>query len=404
MGYTKKNIILKNYMKALFIHDHPFIKNTETEVLYTSGNLNSNLWNRYLKHFDSITVIGREKKSNETSMYHGAEYKGVAFELFEDVSGGIDYFTKRKKIEKKLIQEIKCHDVIIMRFPATISVFAAEYCIRNKIPYIAEVVGCSWDANWNYGGILPKIVAPYSYLKMKKAVKNALGSIYVTQNFLQKRYPTLAAITGSASNVILEEIDELVLPYRLEKIKNHTSIVHIGMIGNIAVQYKGYDVLLKALKRIPQSVLQNIRVSFVGGGDPAYLKSLIDKFQLNDNVTIVGKLKAGKEIFDFLDHIDLYVHPSRQEGLPRAVIEAMSRACPVLASDVAGTPELINSKFIHPAGDDIRLGFDILAVIDNKEELSKMSADNFQKSKEYLFKTLEDRRENFFKELKKTIK
>src|SRR5690606_24669262 len=108
---------------------------------------------------------------------------GVRFKLFDNVSGGADYFKKRRQIEKRLIKEIAKHDVIIMRFPATISIFASEYCIQNNISYVAEVVGCSWDANWNYGGILPKIIAPYSYIKMKSAVKHAIAVMYVTENF-----------------------------------------------------------------------------------------------------------------------------------------------------------------------------------------------------------------------------
>src|SRR5690606_13869476 len=167
------------------------------------------------KHFESVTVIGRCKTEEDTSRYQLAEKEGVTFDLFTNVSGGADYFKKRKYIEEKLIQEINRHDIIIMRFPATISVFAADYCIKNNIKYVAEVVGCSWDANWNYGGLGPKLLAPYSFYKMKKAVKNAAATIYVTEYFLQKRYPTKARIKAYASNVILTDIEEEALPNRL---------------------------------------------------------------------------------------------------------------------------------------------------------------------------------------------
>lgn len=389
-------------MKALFIHDHPFIQDKATEALYTSGNLNSALWERYLKHFDSVTVIGRCKTEEDISRYHPAEKEGVTFNLFTDVVGGADYFKKRKKIEDRLIEEINRHDIIIMRFPATISVFAAEYCIKNNIKYVAEVVGCSWDANWNYGGLAPKLIAPYSYLKMKKAVRHAAAAIYVTEVFLQKRYPTQAGIIAHASNVIVPGVKEEALPARLKKIDNSekSDTIQLGIIGNIAVRYKGYDVLLKAVSELPTSIRNRVKLDFVGGGDPSYLNSLINQYQMKSQTRIRGKLKAGQEIFDFLDSLDLYVHPSKQEGLPRVVIEAMSRACPVVASSVAGTPELLPAEFLHQPGDAKKLHHDILTVIQDVSRQKEMAKVNFEKSKAYVFAVLETRREEFFNRVK----
>lgn len=392
-------------MKALFIHDHPFIKDKNTGKLYTSGNLNATLWERYLKHFDSVTVIGRCKIEEDLSRYNPAERENVTFNLFTDVVGGADYFKKRKQIEARLIEGINKHDIVIMRFPATISVFAAEYCIKNNIKYVAEVVGCSWDANWNYGGLAPRIIAPYSYFKMKKAVKHASAAIYVTKNFLQKRYPTQAKILANASNVIVKEVQENALPKRLQQIFDgqRAQIIKIGIIGNIAVRYKGYDILLKAVSELPADLKNKIRIDFVGGGDPTYLESLIQQYQLKQQVVIRGKLKAGQEIFDFLDDLDIYVHPSKQEGLPRVVIEAMSRACPVLASSVAGTPELLTAEFLHAPGDHKKLTEDIIKVVLDPSLKKQMALDNFERSKEYLFDVLEARREKFFGNIKSSF-
>lgn len=392
-------------MKVLFIHDHPFIKDKNTGILYTSGNLNSTLWERYLKHFESVTVIGRCKTEEDTSRYQLAEKEGVTFDLFTNVSGGADYFKKRKYIEEKLIQEINRHDIIIMRFPATISVFAADYCIKNNIKYVAEVVGCSWDANWNYGGLGPKLLAPYSFYKMKKAVKNAAATIYVTEYFLQKRYPSKAQVKANASNVILTEIEDDALPKRLQKIENTSKddIIKIGIIGNISVKYKGYDVLLKSLVNLPDKFRNRIQLEIVGGGNPSYLQQLISQFQLEKQTQIKGKLKAGREIFDFLDSLDLYIHPSKQEGLPRVVIEAMSRACPILASSVAGTPELLENNFLHAPGDDKTLTKQMQMIFDNHDQQKEMANQNFSKSKAYLFSTLEKRRELFFEKVRNTF-
>src|SRR5690606_17281374 len=163
---------------------------------------------------------------------------------------------------------------------------------------------------------------------------------------------------------------------------------------------KGYDVLLKAVSKLPEGIKSRVQIDFVGGGDPGYLKGLISQYQLESKTSIRGKLKAGKAIFDFLDSLDLYVHPSKQEGLPRVVIEAMSRACPVLASTVAGTPELLPAEFLHKPGDADKLTQDILKVVQDRSLQKQMAKANFEKSKEYLFDVLEMRREEFFRRVK----
>jgi glycosyltransferase involved in cell wall biosynthesis len=52
-----------------------------------------------------------------------------------------------------------------------------------------------------------------------------------------------------------------------------------------------------------------------------------------------------------LDSADVFVLPSRTEGLPRALVEAMARALPAVATDVGGNAELLDPEFIIPVDD-----------------------------------------------------
>src|SRR5207244_4508989 len=58
------------------------------------------------------------------------------------------------------------------------------------------------------------------------------------------------------------------------------------------------------------------------------------------------KVQAGAEVFALLDQADIFVLPSRQEGLPRVVIEAMARGLPCFASALPGNYELLESRFL----------------------------------------------------------
>lgn len=111
-----------------------------------------------------------------------------------------------------------------------------------------------------------------------------------------------------------------------------------------------------------------------------------------------GQLASGDEVFNYLDELDIYLHPSKQEGLPRSVIEAMSRGCPVLASTVAGIPELLDEKYLHQPGDYKTLAEHLIHYLSDQNALLEMSKANFHKAKEYTAPVLNERRTQFWQE------
>src|SRR5690606_38512331 len=129
-------------------------------------------------------------------------------------------------------------------------------------------------------------------------------------------------------------------------------VFDIGLIGSFHVKYKGHLEAIKALSLLKEKGYNNIRLNLVGTGATDWVEDLIRKFGVVDNVKIWGAIKSGEEgIFPFLDKVDLYIHPSKTEGLPRVILEAMSRGKMCLGSDVGGTNELLRKEFIHAAGD-----------------------------------------------------
>jgi len=390
-------------MEALFVHDHVFYK--QGEQYYSPGGLPSEAWNRYLKNVDKLYVVSRGSEDKEKSGLILSSSPRIEFDLLYQVKGGLDYYKYKKDITQKLEEYIRKVDLVVIRVPSTIGYFAFKICKRLNKPFVTEVVGCAWDSSWNYGSLAIKLQAPLGYFRMKSMVRESHASTYVTEYFLQKRYPTEAKITTFASNVQIPLTDEVVKENHLDYLQeSEAKILRIGCIGNLNVKYKGFDVALEALK-IFKKQNPDIRFQFllVGGGNQDYVKKIIKKTQLEDDCIIVGRLQAGKEIFNFLDKLDLYIHPSKQEGLPRSVIEAMSRACPVLASNVAGIPELINASYLHDPGDVGKFSKDLQSVLTDSKRRMEMAQENFEKSKEYVLDVLEERRISFFNKVVKSL-
>jgi glycosyltransferase involved in cell wall biosynthesis len=100
--------------------------------------------------------------------------------------------------------------------------------------------------------------------------------------------------------------------------------IQIGFIGSLARMYKGPDVLLRAAAVCHGRGLR-FEIVMVGAGRHAReIHALGRQLGIEGKMRLAGQLPFGQVIFDFLDSMDLFVMPSRAEGLPRALLEAMA--------------------------------------------------------------------------------
>lgn len=386
-------------MSIVFINDHRFYIDKYQNV-FTSGTLTSDVWSRFTENFGKLTVIGRGVLLPNTEHNHKlSSVKNVDFDLFCDIGGGLDYFRYKNKLIQKLTPYIRESEYIVLRLPSNIGIVAAELCRKYNKKYFVEVVGCAYDSMWYFGSLFSKILAPILANKNRKAIKNASAAIYVTSEYLQKRYPNLN-MQINASNVVLEKLDFEVLERHKDHICQNNTPKRIGTIGNVDLPYKGYDILFRALKTLDVDYILEI----VGGGKAIWINNLIHKHGLENKVTLRGRVNSKDEINTFLDSLDLYVHPSLTEGLPRSVIEAMSRACPIIASDAGGIPELIPPEFIYKKTDSRQLAKRIDDVLQDVDLQQSMSSENFRRAKDYTFDVINERRYKFLKKIKNVIK
>ena len=104
----------------------------------------------------------------------------------------------------------------------------------------------------------------------------------------------------------------------------------IGFVGRIDSYTKGLDILLNAFKRFEDKVL-NCTLWVIGdGSDLSQLKVQASELGLKNVVFHGSKYKEEKN--NLISQMDLFVHPSRNEGLPTAVIEAASFCIPSLVT------------------------------------------------------------------------
>ncbi|HEX67441.1 MAG TPA: glycosyltransferase family 4 protein, partial [bacterium] len=112
-------------------------------------------------------------------------------------------------------------------------------------------------------------------------------------------------------------------------------IVSVGRL----IKLKGFNILIGAIKKIPQAKL----VIIGEGPERPSLEKLIKVLGLEGRVKLTGKLPHNK-VLEYLRRASLFVLPSHHEGFPHVILEAFACGCPVIATRVGGVMEIVESS------------------------------------------------------------
>ncbi len=144
-------------------------------------------------------------------------------------------------------------------------------------------------------------------------------------------------------------------------------------VGRI-VHQKGLDLGLRALAQLKDL---DWHWNIAGDGPQLdALKSLANELELSDRVTFLG-WQSRAELTQWYHRSNLFLFPSRHEGMPNAVLEAMSSGLPVVATRIAGSEELVlngETGFLVPTENADELRDFLRIVLTNSSLREKMGA------------------------------
>lgn len=372
-------------MKLGFVFNTAFI---EYQNRYYSVNLTKEVWEqRYLKYFDEIVVVAyvKHSKDDPEGKYARSDTEKVSFCCIEDNDSIKKAFNTNSFI-KKSIREC---DAVICR-----SWWGTKACRQLNKPYMIEVITNIWDSLW-YHSFKGKAVALPHFFLQRYSIKKAPFVLYVSQQFLQDKYPTNGQSCG-CPDVWLEEPNEEVLEKRLTKINQaKNDSVTLGMIGSNAVGYRGHDTLLKAVKGLAQAGI-DCRVKFLGGGNPEKWIKYAQQIGVEERTEFCGTLPHGEAVMEWIDNIDILVMPTRAEALGRAVIEAMSRGCPVLGTIETGIREQVGADCLFHIDDYKAIARKVIHMIQDKYYMESCAKENFYRSFKYTNRETNVVRDGFY--------
>lgn len=404
-------------MKLKIFLEHRFKRTPDGRVW--SPFFTYDMWTRYLRVFSEVTVCARVQDVREVGKDMApATGEGVSLVGLPYYQGPQAYVKTRRAFQTAIasaVEETGC--AYIGRVPGNVAGQAIKALRSRSIPYAVEVVGDPWDTfspgssshplRWFFRRMFTRA--------MQRECANAAVSLYVTEQALQRRYkPNSGTQTFYASNVVLggkpspspstHAVSDVCLPdcafvpAGRPAAAFTTAPIRFVCVGSFNLLYKAQDILVKAFAQATRQGL-NGRLSFVGDGlyKPT-IEALAREFpELAGRVEFLGQLKGGAAVRRVLHDSHIFVLPSRQEGLPRAALEAMALGLPCIGSQVGGFPEILESDALVRPGKVNDLAECMTRLAANPERLAQMSARNLRRALDFQADKLALRQDAFYR-------
>jgi len=270
----------------------------------------------------------------------------------------ISYSVKCYYLIKKIMKEKK-FDLIHAIFGIPSGLIA--YLYRKKIPYIVSLRGS------DVPGFNKRFSFHYLMLKpiIRRIWKNARIIIANSQDLksLAQRTSKDVKIDIIPNGVNISEFH----PSDHNKNKNPI-ILTIARL----TKRKGVDDLIKAIPMIVK-YQDSIKVRIIGGGkEEKKLKKLARKADVFQYVDFTGHMPY-EGISRHYSSADIFVLPSRNEGMSNTILEAMASSLPIITTDTGGANELIaENGIIIPKNNPYAIANAILSLLNDHKLIREM--------------------------------
>ena len=200
-------------------------------------------------------------------------------------------------------------------------------------------------AMWSYA------IAPERKHIITRRVERPPKSNFINKSIFSNANQTVTvsrAISKSVAQSLNLELDPIVIPSAKTGFTNDQTEVEkirskmggrfiVGHIGDLDDSHKGQLQIIE-LAKMTHETFADICFLLVGSGkDEEYFKQLTQDL---NNIEFVGQ---KENVGDYLTAFDLFIFPSRHEGLGSILLDAMDFSLPIIASNVGGIPEIIQN-------------------------------------------------------------
>jgi glycosyltransferase involved in cell wall biosynthesis len=379
--------------------EHRFAR-TPDGAVWTESFFASQFWKRYLAVFDGVRVVSRVRNVDRPEDgWHRVDGPGVAVTPLPYYVGPTEYLRRRAQVIRAARAAIRRDSAVILRVSSQIANCLESALRRTTHPFGVEVVA---DPYYVFApGAIRHPLRPFLRWWFPRRLRgqclDACAASYVTRDNLQSVYPAGPRAFQTYYSSVELGPDAFVEAPRIGPRKGP---LHIVFAGTLEVYYKGPDILIDALTECRRQGL-DFQLTMLGDGRRRReIEARIAAEGLQSHVHLAGLVPGGEAVRRYFDSADLFVLPSFQEGLPRAMIEAMARGLPCIGTTVGGIPELLPGDCMVPAGNAAALAAKIREAAGNPAWLRDQSKRNLATAFEYREELLNQRRSEFYRHVR----
>ncbi len=265
----------------------------------------------------------------------------------------LTYSWEAYKLAKKLRQS-RSYDLIYAFFG--IPCGAIAYKFRKECPYVVSLRGS------DVPGFNERFSLQYVFLKpvIKRIWRNASAVVANSEGL-----KNLALKTDKKADIDVIYNGINVEDFPQKDYQNNGSLVILTVAR--LIKRKGIDDLIRAIPEIVKED-RNVKVRIIGEGDmEGELKELANELGVSDFVEFLGYV-PHEEISQYYLSSDVFVLPSKNEGMSNTVLEAMASGLPIITTDTGGTKELIDDNgVVVPTKEFKEISKAIMRYIENPD-------------------------------------
>jgi glycosyltransferase involved in cell wall biosynthesis len=358
------------------------------------------------------------------AQFRAVDGPGLEVYAMPPYKGPFQFALRHAQVRARAAGAVQPGDAAFLRVHGQIANSVEAWLTRRQQPFALEVVSDPIDVlspRANRHPVAP-VARLYFAARLKSQCRRAMAVSYVTREALQRRYPPdLQHYATNFSSVSLRpdsfaefhrtrhqfatsfsdvELSNDSFAASERPTINDRRLMRAVFVGSLEALHKGLDTLLEAVAHCKRNGVELELVVIGSGKYQAILQRKCERLGIQRQVRFTGALPAGDAVRKELDLADLFILPSRAEGLPRAMLEAMARGIPCVGSTVGGIPELLAVEDMVPPNQPKVLAVKLMSILSDRWRLSEMSARCLQVASSYSAAVLSEKRREFYSTVK----